>query len=136
MDSIHKVDCFLVELPDRPGELERVLLGLKETRVNLLACGGLPARDGSARVYFVPENTESFRRAMGNLGFRLGEPERAFLVQGGDRIGALADVLGKIAGKEINIVEMNAVSAGAGRWGMMLRVSAPDYERAAQAFGF
>ncbi len=135
-DRIQKVECFRVELPDRPGELLRVLLGLKEARVNLLACGGIPWGDGAARVDFVPENVESFRRALANLGLDLGQPERSFLVEGGDRVGALADVLGKLAGRGINILEINAVSAGAGRWGMMLRVSSADFDRAAEAFGF
>lgn len=44
-------------------------------------------------------------------------PKVAFLLQGDDRVGAVADVLAKLADARINVVAMNAVAAGEGRFG-------------------
>lgn len=134
--TIHKVDYYYVEVPDRPGEVLRILLGLKEARVNLLASCGFPIGEGLAQIDLVPENDEAFLRAAANLGLQLSERKRAFLVQGGNRVGAVADTFADLAKKEINIVASQALSAGAGRWGMILWVRPADYQHASEALGF
>jgi len=135
-DTIHKVDYYHVQLPDKPGETLRILLGLKEAGVNLLACCGFPIGDGRAQIDFVPEYDEAFRKAAGRLGLELSDRKPAFLIQGGDRVGAAADSFAKLASGNVNIVASQALSVGAGRWGMILWVKPTDYERACEALGF
>jgi len=136
MAEIHKVDSYHIRVSDRPEEAHRVLLGLKEAGVNLLACCGFPIGDDKVQIDLVPEHYETFRKATARLGLSLSEHKRAFLIQGGDRVGAMADTFGKLASRGINIVASQAVSAGGGRCGMILWVEAADYERASEAFGF
>jgi hypothetical protein len=133
--TVRKVDYYHIMVPDAPGEVFRILSALNGAGVNLLACCGFPIGEGRAQIDLVPEDEESFRRATAKIGLPLSEPKRAFLVQGEDRVGAQADVFAKLAGREINIIASQAVSAGAGRWGMILWVKLADYERAGRALG-
>ena len=135
-DTIHKVDYYYIEVPDKPGEALRVLLGLKEAGVNLLACCGFPIGGGKAQIDLVPQHDESFRRASARLGLVLSDRKRAFLVQGGDRVGAAADIFGDLATKSINIIASQAVSTEAGCWAMIFWVKPDDYDRASEALGF
>jgi hypothetical protein len=68
-------------------------------------------------------------------GITLGEAKRAFLVQGDDRVGAVAETTAKPAGANINVTAAAATGAGAGRYGMILWVAPADFERAAAALG-
>jgi predicted amino acid-binding ACT domain protein len=63
----------------------------------------------------------------------LSEAKRAFLIQGDDRVGAVADITATLEEANINITAATATGAGAGRYGMILWVAPSDYERAAAA---
>ena len=56
-------------------------------------------------------------------------------MQGDDRVGAVHNHLKKLANQEINITATDAVSAGQGRYAMLLWVKPKDYARAAKALG-
>jgi predicted amino acid-binding ACT domain protein len=57
------------------------------------------------------------------------------LVQGGDRKGAVAILLKKLADNKINVTAVDAVSAGAGRYAAILWVKPEDVNKAAKALG-
>ena len=134
-DVIQKVDYYYVEVPDKPGEGLRILVGLKEAGVNLLACCGFPIGEGKAQFDLVPEHEESFRRAAAELRLKLTGPKQAFLIQGGDRVGACSDTFSKLTSKGINITASQAMAAGARQWGMILWVKPADYDKASKALG-
>ena len=134
-DKISKVHYYYVEVPDKSGEALRILLGLKKAGVNLLAYCGFPIGGGKAQLDLVPEHDETFRKAAAGLDLSLSERKGAFLIQGGDRVGAVADAFAKLAGKEVNIVGSQALCAGGGQWGMILWVKPADDERASEALG-
>jgi hypothetical protein len=133
---IHKIDYYHIEIPDNPGAAFRVLSGLKKEGVNLLACCGFPLGDGKVQIDLVPEYHESFRNAAARLDLQLSERKGAFLIQGGDRVVAVADTFEKLAFHSVNIVAHQAISTGTGHWGMILWVEPDDYERASGALGF
>jgi predicted amino acid-binding ACT domain protein len=64
----------------------------------------------------------------------LSKAKRAFLIEGDDRVGAVADTIAKLAEANINVTAAAATGA-AGRFGMILWVAPADYERAAGALG-
>lgn len=132
-DSIRQVDYFYAEVPDKSGEGARLLAALKKARVNMLAFCGFPIASGKSQIDMIPENSEAFLRVASQLGHKLSDRKRAFLIQGDDRVGAVSDVIDKLQG--INIVGAQALSAGAGRWAMILWVKPADYQRASQALG-
>src|SRR5712691_7336694 len=132
-DTIRQIDYYYVQVPDKPGEGSRILSELKQEGVNLLAYCGFPAGRGKAQLDFALDDVEGFKNAARKMGLKLSDRKRAFLVQGDDRVGAVADLLEKLADQDISLVAEQAVSAGAGRWGMILWVKPEDYRRAGKA---
>ena len=130
-DTIQKVDYFYTMVPDKPGEAARMLAVLREAAVNLLVFSGFPeGRRG--QLDFVPADAGAFRQAAKKAGWKLTGPKRAFLLQGEDRVGAVAETLGKLAAAKINVTAIDAVCAGAGRYGAILWVPQRDVGRAAK----
>jgi hypothetical protein len=134
-DTVRSVDYYYVTVPDRPGEGQRILTALDERGVNLLAYLGFPVGGGQSQVDLVPDDPEALRDAAGQAGVTLSEAKRAFLIQGEDRVGAVAATTAKLAEANVNVTAAAATGAGSGRYGMILWVAAADYERAADALG-
>jgi hypothetical protein len=133
-DMVRGVDYYYVTVPDTPGEGQRILSALKDSGVNLLAFLGFPS-GGQSQIDLVPEDPQALRDAAAQAGVTLSEAKRAFLIQGDDRVGAVADTLAKLADANVNVTAAAAAGAGSGRYGMILWVSEADYDRAASALG-
>jgi hypothetical protein len=134
MDTVRRVEYFYVHVPNKPGEGARVLATLRDAGVNLLAFSGFPSGQ-RAQVDFVPDDPRSFREVAREAKWRLTGPKRAFLIQGEDRAGAVADLMQKLAAARVNVTAIDAVCAGAGRYGAILWVKPRDVARAAKALG-
>jgi hypothetical protein len=134
-DVVQRVEYYYVTVPDAPGEGDRIQSALKDAGVNLLAYLGFPLGDGQAQIDLIPEDPESLKEAAARAGITLSEAKRAFLIQGDDRVGAVADTTAKLAEANINVTAAAAAAAGSGRYGMILWVAPADYERAAGALG-
>ena len=134
-DTVRRVEYYYVTVPDKPGEGNRILSALKESGVNLLAYLGFPSGGGQSQVDLVPQDPASFRQAAEGAGLMVSEAKRAFLIDGDDRVGAVADTTTKLAHANVNITAAAAMSAGSGRYGMILWVDPDDYERAAGVLG-
>lgn len=134
MDTIQRVEYFYVQVPDKPGEGARALATLRGAGVNLLAYSGFPA-GRRAQLDFVPSDPAQFRQVAKQAKWKVKGPKRAFLIQGDDRVGACAEILDKLAAAKINVTAMDAVSAGAGRWGAILWVKPAAFKKAAQVLG-
>ncbi|OLC17148.1 MAG: hypothetical protein AUH29_03015 [Candidatus Rokubacteria bacterium 13_1_40CM_69_27] len=133
-ETIQLVDYFYVEAPDKPGEAARLLNELRRAGVNLLAFSGFP-KGKRSQLDFIPADPAAFRAAAAAAKWKLKGPKKGFLVQGDDRVGAVAEVLGRLAAAKINVTATDAVCAGAGRYGVILWVKPRDLKRAAQALG-
>ena len=134
MASIRKVGYYSTMVSNRPGSGAKLLDALKATGVNLLAFTGFPER-GGAQVDFVPQNDAAFRRAAKKAGLRLSARKTVFLMQGADRPGALTGALDKLARARINLVAVDAVTAGKGRFGAIFWVKKKDVARTARLLG-
>ena len=134
-DTVRSVEYYYVTIPDMPGEGQRILSAFQESGVNLLAFLGFPLGGGRSQIDLVPEDPASLRRAAEQAGITLSEPKRAFLIQGDDRVGAVAEATAKLAEADINLTAATATGAGSGRYGMILWVAPTDHERAAAALG-
>ncbi|TAK04592.1 MAG: hypothetical protein EPO39_11040 [Candidatus Manganitrophaceae bacterium] len=133
-DTIRKVDYFTLQAADRPGEGARLLAALREAGVNLLAFTGFP-EGRRAQIDFVPEGAAAFKAAAKKAGMKLSPKKSAFLIQGEDRVGAIAEVMEKLAAARINVTAIDALCAGGGRYGAILWVKPPDVRKAAKALG-
>jgi hypothetical protein len=133
-DTVSQVDYYYVMAPDKPGEASRMLEHLKKSGVNLLAFTGFP-KGKQAQLDFVPADGAAFRAAAKQAKWKLTGPKKGFLIQGDDRVGAVADLLGRLAAAKINVTATDALCAGGGKYAVLLWVKATDVKRAAQALG-
>ena len=133
-DTIRRVDYFYTETPDKPEEGAKTLSALRDAGVNLLAFTGFPSGRRS-QIDFIPEDTAAFKSAAKKAGIRLSPKKTGFLVQGEDRIGAIADIMSKLAAARINVTAIDAICAGEGRYGAILWVKPRDVRKAARALG-
>lgn len=133
-ETMRLVDYFYIGAPQRPGEAARVLSRLQEAGINLLAFTGFPA-GRRAQMDIVAEDAAALRAAAKKAGWKLIGPKKVFLVEGEDRVGAMAEVAAKLAAAKINITATHAITAGSGRFGALLWVQPRDVKRAARAVG-
>ncbi len=118
-DEVRAVRHHSALVPHKPGEAARVLTALREAGINLIAFWGYPYRR-RARLEFVAENGASLVAAAKRIKLKLSKENTALWVQGEDRPGAIADVLGKLAAARINVQAVQAVCGGAGRYGAVI----------------
>ena len=129
--GVRKVDYFHVMIANKPGRGAQVLADLAAEKVNLLAFSGFPA-GGKGQLDLIPESSAALRRAARKLGLDLSARKTGFLVHGADRVGAMTRVLATLAAGKINITAMDAVTAGAGRFGAIFWVKPKSVAKAAR----
>jgi len=134
-DNVRRVEYFYATVPDTPGEGLRLLDVLRKAGVSLLAFSAFPVAGNRAQVDFVPAETEAFLKAAREAGIVLSDMKRGFLIEGMERVGAVADLVKRLADANINITALDAVCAGGGRFGAILWVKPAAYEAAAKALG-
>jgi len=133
-ETIRLVDYFYVDAPDKPGEAACLLAQLKEAGVNLLAFSGFP-KGRRAQLDFIPADPAAFKAVAKKNKWKLVGPKKGFLIQGDDRVGALAALLAKLSEAKINVTATEAISAGADRYGVILWVKPLDVRRAVKVLG-
>lgn len=133
-ETIRKVQYFYVMAPDRAGEGARALETLRDAGVNLLAFSGFPVGK-RAQLDFVPENPAAFRAAAKRAKWKVVGPKTGFVVDGDDRPGVVAGILGRLAAAKVNVTATDAVCAGAGRFGAIFWVKPRDVAKAAKVLG-
>ena len=110
-DRVRRVQYWYFEVPDQPGEGAKLFEKLRDQKVNLLHFTAFPTGGGKSQVDVVPEDPAAFAEALKRAALRPLGPKEAFLIQGGDRPGAAAEVLRKLAGAKVNVVAANASAA-------------------------
>lgn len=133
-DTLRKMDYFSIQTANKPGEGARLLKGLKNANVNLLAFTGFP-NGRRAQIDFIPENTAALKAVAKKMDLKLGSKKTVFLLQGEDRVGALAEVFETLGAAKINVTAMDAVVTGEGRFGAIFWVKPKDVAKAAKLLG-
>ena len=133
-ESIRQVTYYKVMVPNKAGVGARLLDGLKNSGVNLLAFSGFPAGQ-KAQLDFIPEDPAAFERTAKQAGIKIGAGKPVFLIQGDDRVGALAEISAKLAAAKVNITALDGISSGMGQYGAIFWVKPKDTAKAARALG-
>lgn len=133
--TVRALEYFATSVPDKAGAGYGILAALAAEGVNLLAVSGFPTGAGKAQLDLIPENAAAFTSAASRLKLRTRKPKGVFLIQGDDRVGALAEVLGRLAAQKIHVIAAQALAAGSGHFAMILWVRPAAYAKAAKALG-
>lgn len=133
-ETIRQVTYYKVMVPNRTGEGARLLGALHNAGLNLLAFSGFPAGK-KAQFDFIPDDAASFERAAARAGIKTGAKKTVFLIQGEDRVGALADIFAKLAAAKVSIIALDGIAAGFSRYGAIFWVKPKDVAKAARALG-
>lgn len=132
-DTVKRVDYYYATVLNRAGQGARVLNAFKDAKVNFHAVHAFP--DGNqAQIDFFPEKPQAFLKAAQEAGIKVSPRRTAFLIQGRDRVGAVAEILQKLGDAKVNVVALDAVSTG-GKFGALLWVKRPNLNKAARALG-
>jgi hypothetical protein len=132
-ETVRQIDYFYMEVPNKVGEGAKVLQILKDAGVNLIAFSGFPS-GRRAQLDFFPADAAAFKSVAKANRWKLVGPKRGFLVQGDDRLGAIADLVGKLAAANISIIAVDAVSVEE-RYGALCWVAPRDAKKAATLLG-
>ena len=134
--AIQRVEYYNVTVKDRPGEAYKLLAQVKSEGVNLLAFNVIPMGADQCRVVLFPEGgSGSFPKLIEGVGVDVDGPNHAVLVQGDDRLGAIADIHRKLADAKINVYASAGVTDGRGGYGYILYVKPDDFPSATAVLG-
>src|SRR6266542_2536804 len=133
-DTVRLVDYFYITAPNKAGEGARALTMLREAGINLLAFSGFP-QGRRAQMDFIPADPAAFKQAAKKAKWKVVGPKRGFLVQGDDRVGAVADLLERLGAAKINVTAIDAISVGEGRYGAIFWVASKDVKKTAALLG-
>ena len=117
-----------LDLSDSPAKAANPRLKERREPARLL---GFPLGDGRSQLDLVPDDPQSLREAAERrTDMTLSEAKRAFLIEGDDRVGAVADTTAKLTDANINLTAAAATTAGSGRYGMILWVAPAGFTTA------
>jgi ACT domain-containing protein len=109
-----------------------LLSSFKEAGVNFVGIWGYPVGKSKSRIDMVAEDAALLKKAAKQLKIELGKKQIAFHITGEDHPGAVAEVLAKVAAKEINVYAVQALCAGNGRFGALIQVDQEAVKKAAK----
>ena len=80
-----------------------------------------------------PEDSARMSAAAQRAGMRVDGPHSAFLVQGDDELGALAEIHQELYRADVNVFASTGGTDGRGTFGYLIYVRQGEYDRAAAA---
>jgi hypothetical protein len=131
--SIRRVDYFYTTIQDRPGEAYKLLAQMAEMGLNMVAFTAVPVGPTHTQLTIFPEDSGRTVSAAQRAGMRMDGPHPAFLVQGDDELGALAEIHQELYQANVNVYASTGVTDGRGTYGYLIYVRPEEYERAAKA---
>lgn len=134
--EVLQVDYHYVVLDDEPSVAAAALATLWEMGEVLIGFSQFPHGPGKSQVDLIAQDSESLARTASNMGLTVSQRKTGFLIRGEEATGAaVAEILQRLAKAHIAITSLQAVSAGAGRFGALLWVKPADVEEAAKTLG-
>lgn len=131
--QVRRVDYFYTSIAADAGGAVEALDQLALLGVNLLAFAALPIGPMRTQLMLFPEDRSAFDSAARNAGIVVDGPHPALLVQGDDRHGAVATILGRLAEAGVEVYASTGISGGAGRYGHLVHVRPNDIDKAMAA---
>jgi hypothetical protein len=133
--TIRRADYYYASIRDELGAAYRVLQQLAELGVNLLAFTAVPSGPNLAQFALFPEDANKLAAEASAAQLPLDGPYHAFLVQGDDELGALANVHEQLFQAGVDVYASSGVTDGRGAFGYVVYVREDQFEHAAVALG-
>ena len=131
--KIRRVEYFYTTVRDRPGEACKVLSSLSDRGVNLYAFSAVPAGPDRSQLTLFPETVERLADFAEETAMVLDGPHPALLVQGDDRLGALAEIHDLLYQVKINVFASTGVTDGHEAFGYLLYLQPHEVDQALSA---
>lgn len=131
MSEIRVVEYFHTTVKDSVGAGYRLLNELAAEGVNLVAFNAIPVGPYNVQMMLFPEDPELLVRTASKTGLVLTGPQQALLIQGDDRLGALAEIHRRLFDAGVNVYSSTAVTSGKGGYGYLVYLKPHDIEKAA-----
>jgi len=127
------VEYFHTRLENGPGKAYEWLAQLASEDINLLAFSAIPFGPSHIELTIFPESRSNFEAFAGIAGWEITGPQHAVLVQGDDRLGALAEIHQKLKQAGASVYASSGVTDGQGHYGYVIYTKEGDHLLAAKA---
>ena len=134
-ETIHQVEYYHATVHDKPGEAYHMLSEISGSGVSLMAFNAVPAGQDRTQLVLFPQNPEKLVQVAGKTGIVLSGPHQAFLIQGDDELGALAQIHRRLFDAKVNVFASSGVADGRGGFGYVVYARTEDVDKAALALG-
>jgi predicted amino acid-binding ACT domain protein len=131
--TVRTVEYFYARVANDPDKAYALLAQLAAEEITLLSFSAVPFGANHLELTLFPDRGDSLVRAAQKLGLNLTGPQHAVLVQGDDRLGALADIHKCLSEAGVRIYASTGVTDGAGHFGYLIYFSEGDHLEAARA---
>jgi hypothetical protein len=133
--TVRNAEYFYISIEDSPEKAYELLAQLASAEVSLLAFSAVPFGPNHVELTIFPDRSDPFLQLAKKLGWVVAGPQHAFLVQGDDHLGALADIQRMLLDADIEIYASSGVTDGSGRFGYVIYFKESDHARAARVLG-
>ncbi len=127
---IRSVPYYYARIEGDPDQAYTWLEELASAKVDLLAFSALPYGPNHVEVTLFPVDRRELERSALARGVELVGPYHAFLIQGDDRLGALAEIHKDLRDTGVKVYASTGVTDGQGRFGYIVYVRELDFEAA------
>ena len=131
--TIRAVEYFYIRVENEPRKAYELLARLSSEDIQLLAFSAVPFGPNHVELTIFPERSSNFQSLAERTGWLFTGPQHAILIQGDDRLGALADVNRKLSEAGVKIYASSGVTDGQGRYGYVIYTAEGDHSLAAKA---
>ena len=133
--SVHRVRYYYATVEEVPGQTYAILSQLAACGVDLLAFTAAPVGPNHVQWSLFPADTKEFEDVAHDIGLPVVAVQDALLVQGDDRLGALAELHERLSQARVEVYATSGVTAGNERFGYVIYVKPDEIDRAAEALG-
>lgn len=128
---LKRIQTLDVTLPAEAGALARIYSGFREANVNVIASWGYEMGPKEAMAHFFVADTKATEVILKKMGLK-AKVNDACWIEGDDKLGAYAEVLGRVSKAGVNLTATDAFSIN-GRFASVLFTAPNDFPKLCKA---
>lgn len=131
--TVRAVEYFYTRVQNETSQAYELLSQLASADINVLAFSAVPFGPNHVELTIFPEEPDKFKALAAKAHWALTGPQHAILIQGDDRLGALAETHRKLREANVRSYASTGVTDGRGHYGYVIYTKEGDHLRAEQA---